>query len=57
MYYWLWFVLAFILLVMAFSVFKWYTGMSVLVMFLGTAVTGFLQVLLAIDIKRSKVLP
>lgn len=55
--YQLWFVLACILPVVAFSVFKWYTGLSALVMFLGTAVTGFLQVLLAVDMKRSKVLP
>ena len=57
MRYRLWFVLAFILPVVAFSVFKWYAGMSALVTFLGTAVTGFLQVLLAVDMKRSKILP
>lgn len=52
----LWFVLASILPVVSFGVFKWYAGTSALLMFLGTAVTGFLQVLLAVDMKRSKVL-
>ncbi|KAH7418730.1 hypothetical protein BKA64DRAFT_655083 [Cadophora sp. MPI-SDFR-AT-0126] len=40
----LWFVLACILPVVALSIFKWYAGISALVTFLGTAVTGFLQV-------------
>ncbi|KFY34726.1 hypothetical protein V494_06528 [Pseudogymnoascus sp. VKM F-4513 (FW-928)] len=53
----LWFVVACILPVVAFSIFKWYAGMSALVAFLGTAVTGFLQVLLAVDMKRPKALP
>ncbi|KAH9204121.1 hypothetical protein DL95DRAFT_398768 [Leptodontidium sp. 2 PMI_412] len=53
----LWFTLACILPVVSFGVFKWYAGMSALLTFLGTAVTGFLQVLLVVDIKRSKVLP
>jgi hypothetical protein len=52
-----WFVLACILPILAFGLFKWYAGMSALLTFLGTAVTGFLQVLLAVDMKRSKVLP
>lgn len=56
MRYRLWFVLACSLPVVAFSIFKWYAGMSA-VTFLGTAVTGFLQLLLAVNIKRSKVLP
>ena len=52
----LWFILACILPIVAFSVFKWYPGLSALIMFLGTAVTGFLQVLLAVEIKKPKVL-
>ncbi|KIM94137.1 hypothetical protein OIDMADRAFT_184538 [Oidiodendron maius Zn] len=52
-----WLALACILPAVAFCVFKWYAGMSALLAFLGTVVTGFLQVLLAVDMKRSKVLP
>jgi hypothetical protein len=57
MRYRLWFVLAYILPVMALSIFKWYSGMSALITFLGTAVTGILQVLLAVDMKRAHDLP
>tara|TARA_R110002060_G_scaffold64107_4_gene73299 strand:- start:681 stop:902 length:222 start_codon:yes stop_codon:yes gene_type:complete len=53
----LWFALACILPIVAISILKWYWGLSALVMFLGTVVTGLLQVLLAVDMKRSKVLP
>lgn len=53
----LWFILACILPVVALSVFKWYAGISALVTFLTTAVTGTLQVLLAVDMKRSHDLP
>ncbi|OBT98838.1 hypothetical protein VE01_03277 [Pseudogymnoascus verrucosus] len=57
MRYRLWFVLASILPVVALSIFKWYSGTSVLIAFLGTAVTGILQVLLAVDMKRAHGLP
>ena len=56
-YYRLWFLLAYLVPVIAFSVFKWHAGMSALLAFLGTAVIGFLQVLLAVDMKMSTVLP
>jgi predicted membrane channel-forming protein YqfA (hemolysin III family) len=57
MRYRLWFILASILPVVALSIFKWYSGMSVLITFLGTAVTGILQVLLAVNMKRTHDLP
>ena len=53
----LWFSVASILPVVALSILKWYGGLGELLMFLGTVVTGFLQVLLAVDMRRSKVLP
>lgn len=57
MHYRLWIVLACILPVVAISIFKWHIEMSALVMFLSTAVTGFLQVILAVHMKRSYDLP
>ncbi|KFY84364.1 hypothetical protein V500_09379 [Pseudogymnoascus sp. VKM F-4518 (FW-2643)] len=53
----LWFILVCIVPVVALSIFKWYAGISALVTFLTTAVTGVLQVLLAVDMKRSHDLP
>ncbi|KFY23895.1 hypothetical protein V493_05571 [Pseudogymnoascus sp. VKM F-4281 (FW-2241)] len=53
----IWFCLAYILPLVALGIFRWYDGMSALLTFLGTAVTGFLQVLLAVEMKRGKGLP
>lgn len=52
-----WFILACILPVVALGIFKWHARMSALITFLSTAVTGVLQVLLAVDMKRSHDLP
>ncbi|KFY51927.1 hypothetical protein V496_08735 [Pseudogymnoascus sp. VKM F-4515 (FW-2607)] len=53
----LWLILASILPVVALSIFKWHARMGALITFLCTAVTGVLQVLLAVDMKRSHDLP
>jgi hypothetical protein len=55
--YHLWFLLACIFPITSMGVFEWNTGMSALLSFLGTAVTGFLQILLAVDMKRGHQLP
>lgn len=52
-----WFIVAGILPVIALGVLRWHPGISGLLGFLGSAVTGFLQVLLAVDMKRARFLP
>jgi hypothetical protein len=52
-----WFVLAFFLPVVSLAVIKWTPGVSALLSFVGTAVTGFLQVVLVVDMQGPKVLP
>jgi hypothetical protein len=53
----LWFVVAAVLPLVGLGVLRWDGGVSALVMVVGTAVTGVLQVLLAVYMKRVKVLP
>jgi hypothetical protein len=52
-----WFVLAFFFPVVSLAGMKWTPGVSALLSFVGTAVTGFLQVVLVVDMKSPKVLP
>jgi hypothetical protein len=51
-----WFVLAFFLPVVSFAVMRWMPGLNPLLSFVGTAVTGFLQVVLVVDMRSLKVL-
>lgn len=53
-----WFFLAGLLPVVSLAVLKWSQGISALLSFIGTAVTGFLQVVLALEMQSPKdVLP
>jgi predicted CDP-diglyceride synthetase/phosphatidate cytidylyltransferase len=52
-----WFVLAWLLPVVSFAVLRWSQGISTLLSFVGSAVTGFLQVVLVVDMRGPKVLP
>jgi hypothetical protein len=52
-----WFVLAFFLPIVSLAAMWWTPGVSDLLSFVGTAVTGFLQVVLVVDMKGPKVLP
>jgi hypothetical protein len=53
----IWFLIAFSLPIIACITLWYHSGMSGLLTFLGTATIRFLQVVLAVDMKRSKVLP
>jgi hypothetical protein len=52
-----WFIFAFFLPIVSFAVMRWRPGLNPLLSFVGTAVTGFLQVVLVVDVRRPKVLP